>query len=126
MLTGGLFVWNSRTEPTPLQNPLKSQVDSLLSIKRGLENDLGDARSQLEDVKQENASLNSQISNLDKLLSQNYDQLKTHYGDNIDHTFAMKGMTSKVARLSYLHDSVTNQLTPLQQKADRLSKSNDL
>ena len=126
MLTGGLFVWNSRTEPTPLQNPLKSQVDSLLSIKRGLENDLGDARSKLEDANQENASLISQISNLDKLLSQNYDQLKTHYGDNIDHTFAMNGMTSKVARLSHLHDSVTNQLTPLQQKADRLSKSNDL
>ena len=126
VLTGGLFVLNSRTEPTPLQNPLKSQVDSLLSIKRGLENDLGDAKSQLEDANQENASLHSQISNLDKLLSQNYDQLKAHYGDNIDHTFAMKGMTSKVDRLSHLHDSVTNQLAPLQQKADRLSKSNNL
>lgn len=125
LLIGGIYFWPKDNDSTLLPNPQKGQVDSLLSVKRQLESNLADVRSQLEDAREENASLNSQIDNLDKLLSQNYDQLKSHYGDHIDHTFAMNGMNHKVARLTHLQDSVTNQLGPLQGDADRLSKSND-
>ena len=125
LLMGGIYFWPEGSNSTLLPNPGKGRVDSLLSVKRQLESNLADVRRQLEDAREENASLSSQIDNLDKLLSQNYDQLKSHYGDNIDHTFAMNGMNHKVARLTHLHDSVTNQLGPLQGNADRLSTSND-
>ncbi|AUD05893.1 hypothetical protein [Spirosoma pollinicola] len=126
LLIVGVYFWNTRNTPTPATSPLKGQVDSLVSVKRQLESNLNDVKSQLESATEENASLNSQIDNLDKLLSQTYDQLNMHYGDNIDHTFAMNGMNRTVARLNHLHDSVSSQLGPLQGNAARLSKSNDV
>lgn len=124
LLVGGIYVWSTRSQITTTQNPLKGRVDSLVLVKQELESNLSDVKSQLEATKEENASLSSQIDNLDKLLSQTYDELKTHYGDNVDHTFAMNGMNRSVDRFTHLHDSVTSQLAPLQGEADRLVKAN--